>query len=69
MMRVTGFCERVHNAALKARLLRDRPSLAGVGIKGPEDPELVILRIHSGEIRLMTMETFLVEKDCAPVMF
>jgi pyridoxamine 5'-phosphate oxidase len=69
MMRVTGFCETVEDMQMKARLFEERPSLISLGLKGPDDPELVILRVHSGEIRFVTMETFLIEKDCAAILF
>jgi uncharacterized pyridoxamine 5'-phosphate oxidase family protein len=69
MMRVTGFCEYVEDKNLKARLFKDRPSLISLGYSGPDDPEIVILRVHSGEIRLVTMETFLIEKDSSPILF
>jgi uncharacterized pyridoxamine 5'-phosphate oxidase family protein len=69
MMRVTGFCEYVEDMRMKARLLEERPSLISLGFKGPDAPELVILRVHSGEIRFLNMETFLVEKDCVPIPF
>jgi uncharacterized pyridoxamine 5'-phosphate oxidase family protein len=69
MMRVTGFCECIDDKRMKARLLDERPSLISLGFKGPDDPELVILRVHSGEIRFFTMETFLVEKDSASIIF
>ena len=69
MMRVTGFCECVEDKSMKARLLDERPSLISLGVKGPDDPELVILRVHSGEIRFVTMETFLLEKDSPAIVF
>jgi uncharacterized pyridoxamine 5'-phosphate oxidase family protein len=69
MMRVTGFCECIDDKRMKARLLDEHPSLISLGFKGPDDPELVILRVHSGGIRFFTMETFLVEKDSASIIF
>ena len=69
MMRVTGFCEYVDDKKMKARLFEDRPSLISLGYNGPDDPELVILRVHSGEIRFMTMETFLIEKSSPAILF
>lgn len=69
MMRVTGSCEPVDDKPMKARLLGERPSLISLGFKGPDDPNLVILRVHSGEIRFLAMETFLIEKDSVPIRF
>jgi len=69
MMRVTGFCECVDDKPMKARLFDERPSLVSLGYSGPDDPELVILRVHSGEIRFFTMETFLMEKDSQLILF
>ena len=69
MMRVTGFCEYADDKKMKAQLLEERPSLISLGFNGPDDPELVILRVHSGEIRFFAMETFLIEKDSAAILF
>ena len=69
MMRVTGFCESVEDKRMKARLLEERPSLVSLGFKGPDDPDLVLLRVHSGEIRFFSMETFLIEKESVPIPF
>ena len=69
MMRVTGFCEHVEDMHMKERLFEERPSLISLGFKGSDDPELVILRVHSGEIRFVTMDTFLIEKDSSPILF
>lgn len=56
MMRVTGRVEFVDDIKLKTRLLEERPFLKAMGIGAPEDPLLVVFRIHSGEACLWTME-------------
>ncbi len=69
MMRVTGFCEYVEDKRMKAQLFDERPSLISLGYSGPDDPEIVIFRVHSGEIRFVNMETYLIEKDSSPILF
>lgn len=51
MMRVAGSVEFVKDAALKGELLNEWPSLKEMGVTGPDDPMLSLIRIASGEIR------------------
>jgi pyridoxamine 5'-phosphate oxidase len=55
IMRVAGKVEFVNDLALKSKVLTDRPFLKALGIKGPEDPLLVIFRVYSGEAYFWTM--------------
>jgi pyridoxamine 5'-phosphate oxidase len=55
VMRVSGKVEFIDEIALKNRVLAERPFLKALGIKGPEDPLLVLFRVHSGEAYFWTM--------------
>lgn len=54
MMRVSGSVEFVNDTVLKDELLTEWPFLREMGISGPDDPMLSLLRIASGEIRYWT---------------
>ena len=54
MMRVAGKVEFVGDVALKDELLTEWPFLKQMGIVGPDDPMLSLMRIASGEIRFWT---------------
>lgn len=56
MMRLTGEVEFLHDIELNTKLLEDMPFLKEIGITGPEDPNLAVFRIASGEARFWTME-------------
>lgn len=49
MLRIRGEVEFLEDAALKERVLKDRPFLRDLGATGPDDPKLVIFRIAHGE--------------------
>jgi uncharacterized pyridoxamine 5'-phosphate oxidase family protein len=69
MMRVAGEVEFVDDLALKSKVLTDRPFLKAVGIKGPEDPLLVIFRVHSGEAYFWTMAHNMKEMEIERIKF
>lgn len=54
MMRVAGEAEFVSDVSLKAELLREWTFLMEMGISGPEDPMLALIRIASGEAKFWT---------------
>ena len=54
MMRVAGSAEFVDDVALKTELLNEWPFLSAMGISGPEDPMLSLMRVPSGEIKYWT---------------
>jgi len=56
VLRVTGEIEFLDDAALKTKVLEDRPFLKDLGMETPEDPRLAIFRIYTGEAFLWTME-------------
>jgi pyridoxamine 5'-phosphate oxidase len=69
IMRVTGKVEFLDDIVLKGKVLTERPFLKGLGIKGPEDPLLVIFRVHTGEAYFWTMADNMKESDIAKINF
>ena len=69
VMRVAGLVEIVDNIELKKRVLKDRPFLLETGINGPEDPNLIIIRVYSGEVYFWTMEYSLRESELERTKF
>lgn len=69
VMRVAGKVEFVNDIALKSKVLVDRPFLKAMGIKGPEDPMLVIFRVHSGEAYFWTMSHNMKEAEIERIKF
>jgi uncharacterized pyridoxamine 5'-phosphate oxidase family protein len=67
-MRVTGKVEILEDRALAARLLAERPWLAGI-VSGPDDPKLGIFRVPHGEAQFWTMENNMRERDAPRVKF
>ena len=63
MLRVAGKTELVEDVKIKAIALEQRPFLKGLGIKSPEDPNLIIYRIKSGTAYFWTMENNLKPKE------
>ena len=68
-MRVTGEVEFVDDLALKAQCLEDRPFLKDAGIKGPDDPELVIFRIRKGEAFFWSLSDTCKESELPRIKF
>lgn len=56
MLRVAGKTEFVDDLAMKEKLLNQRPFLQAMGITGPDDPNLIIFKISSGECRYWSMD-------------
>lgn len=54
MMRVAGTAQFVDDTGVKTELLNEWPFLKEMGIAGPEDPMLSLIRIASGEIKYWT---------------
>ncbi len=69
MMRVTGKVEFVNDLALRTKVLTDRPFLKALGIKGPEDPLLVIFHVYSGEAYFWTMANNMKETEIERIKF
>jgi len=69
MMRVAGKVEFLDDIALKTRILQEWPFLKDAGIKGPEDPMLVLFRIASGEASFWTMEAEMSGAEAEKIRF
>jgi len=69
MMRVTGKVEFLDDPALKSKIYNERPYLKNVGIKGPDDPLLVIFRVRSGEAWFWTMSDSTKEAQIERIRF
>lgn len=54
MLRVAGSVEFVTDMALREELLTEWPFLKAMGVTGPDDPMLALLRIPSGEAKYWT---------------
>jgi pyridoxamine 5'-phosphate oxidase len=54
VMRVTGKIEILNDPAIRKKFYTERPILKGL-IKGPDDPELFVFRLHTGEAFFWTM--------------
>ena len=54
MMRVAGKVEFVSDVQLRTELLEEWPFLKQMGIAGPEDPMLSLVKIPHGEIKYWT---------------
>jgi len=68
MMRVSGAVERVHNAALEARLIEERVWLKDM-VAAQKAGTLFLFRIPHGEIHDWTMATNLHEREQIPLRF
>ena len=69
MLRVTGKVQLVSDLGLRTKVLADRPFLKGVGIKGPEDPLLVVFHVYSGEAYFWTMANNMKESEIERIKF
>lgn len=56
VLRVAGEVEFFDDIQLKTKVYKDRPYLKETGIKGPEDPSLVLFRVYTGEAYFWTIE-------------
>lgn len=68
MMRVAGTVEFLEDAALKKRLVEERPWLLGI-VSGPDDPKLAVFRVAHGEAYFWTMEYNMRESEGPRVRF
>jgi pyridoxamine 5'-phosphate oxidase len=69
VLRVAGEVQFIDDAALKKKVLEDRPFLKHMGIKSPDDPRLAIFRIHTGEAFFWTMEYSMRESEIERIKF
>lgn len=69
VLRVTGEVQFLEDVALKTKVFEDRPFLKDMGIVSPEDPRLLIFRIHKGEAFFWTMEYSMRESELERIRF
>ncbi|NYT05995.1 MAG: pyridoxamine 5'-phosphate oxidase [Methanomicrobiales archaeon] len=69
MMRVAGAAEVVDDAALKRRLLQERPWILEIGVSGPDDPKLGVFKVAHGEAYFWTMAWNMREAEAPRVRF
>jgi len=68
-MRITGEIEFLDDMALKKKVLEERSFLKAYGIEKPEDPLLVVFRIHKGEAFFWTMANNMKESEIERISF
>lgn len=69
VLRVTGVVEFLDDAALKKKVLEDRPFLKDMGIATPDDPRLTIFKIQRGEAFFWTIEYSMREAEIERIKF
>lgn len=69
MLRVTGKVEFIEDLAIRKRFMEARPFLANLGVKGPEDPLLVVFAVRKGEAFFWTMADNMKEADLPRIKF
>lgn len=69
VLRVAGEVEFIDDIQLKAKVLKERPFLKETGIKGPEDPQLIVFRVGKGEAYIWTMAYSLRESEIEKIKF
>jgi pyridoxamine 5'-phosphate oxidase len=69
VMRVSGKIKFIDDMAMRAQVLKDRPFLKGLGIKGPEDPLLVMFQVYTGEAFFWTMADNMKEAGIQRIKF
>ncbi len=69
VLRVAGEVEFIDDAALKEKVLEDRPFLKDMGIKSPDDPRLALFKIYTGEAFFWTMEYSMRESEIERITF
>lgn len=69
VLRVAGEVQFIDDVALRKKVLEDRPFLKNMGIESPDDPRLVIFRIHTGEAFFWTRENSMRESEIERIKF
>jgi len=69
MMRVTGKIEFIDDMAIRTRFFKERTFLKELGVKGPEDPLLVVFAIRTGEAFFWTMAENMKEAEIPRIKF
>jgi pyridoxamine 5'-phosphate oxidase len=69
VMRVTGLVKFIDDLELKKKVFTERPFLRTMGIKGPEDPVLVVFKIYTGEAFFWTLKDSMHESEIERIRF
>lgn len=69
VMRVSGLVKFINDIELKKKVFADRPFLKTMGIKGPEDPVLVVFKIYTGEAFFWTLKDSMHEPEIERIKF
>jgi pyridoxamine 5'-phosphate oxidase len=70
VMRVTGRAKISDDIALRTKIMELRPFLkTRIGVKGPEDPLLVVFQIYTGEAHFWTREYNMRESEIERIKF
>ena len=69
VLRIAGEVAFLDDAALKKKVLEDRPFLKDMGIATPDDPRLALFKIHTGEAFFWTMEYSMRESEIERIKF
>jgi pyridoxamine 5'-phosphate oxidase len=68
-LRVTGKIDFIDDIAIRTRFLNERGFLKGLGVKGPEDPLLMVFAIRKGEAFFWTMADNMKEASIPRIKF
>jgi pyridoxamine 5'-phosphate oxidase len=69
MLRVTGKIDFIDDLAIRQRFFKARPFLTNLGVKGPEDPLLMVFAIRKGEAFFWTMADNMKEAGIPRIKF
>ncbi len=69
MLRVAGRVKFLDDIELKSRLMEERPFLKAIGTGKPDDPQLAVFQIYTGEAHFWKMENNMRESDIEKVKF
>jgi len=69
MLRVTGKIDFIDDIAIRTSFYKERDFLKGLGVKGPEDPLLMVFAIRKGEAFFWTMADNMKEASIPRIKF
>jgi pyridoxamine 5'-phosphate oxidase len=69
MLRVTGKVDFIDDIAIRTRFFKERDFLKSFGIKGPEDPLLMVFAVRKGEAFFWTPDVNMKEASIPRIKF
>jgi pyridoxamine 5'-phosphate oxidase len=69
MLRVSGKVDFIDDIAIRMRFFKERDFLKSLGVKGPEDPLLMVFAIRKGEAHFWTMADNMKEASIPRIKF